>query len=742
MTDQHSERILEEAHLRETLEEAERQLAQAYDAVGRKETELQELKREIRENTEHGPADLSTTDGFEALVELSQSVAPVTNLVADYDETLRKIDRLKSLIKCPYFARIDFCFEGEEIPEKIYIGRTSLTEEKAVEIYVYDWRSPIASVFYRFMTEEAFYDAPAGRITGRVDLKRQYEIKDSRLLYFFDTDRSISDEILKQLLSKNTSPKMKTIVETIQKEQDIVIRNLESDLLMIQGVAGSGKTSIALHRAAYLMYQGLQSRLSANNILILSPNTTFEQYISEVLPELGEENVVSMVFEDILQSVLKEKAIWKAASTAQEESGNGHTGVSRIQPQKEFLENAVSNSTYGNFMKKSMRFKTSEAFLRLLDRFAEEIPLHETAFQDIYFEGSLVVEKEELRRRALQRPETPLAVRLEQLRVRVLEDIFGNRKGAGEEKAILLEEMQKFTELNLCGLYRSFWNNESYFQKADACGVSAEELEEIRSCTLENLETDSLHYDDAVAVLYLYLKLHGCNDYRNIRQVIIDEAQDYYPLQFEIFRILFPNARYTVLGDINQTLSKQEDGTFYEQIRRILKKKKSSLITLDKSFRCTNEILQFSLQFIRERPQIESFNRSGDAVEVRVFDARGDYLSGILREMENCREKGYGTICLLCKTEEGCQRLFCELRSRTEVRLAGEDGLEGLKGCFILPSYMAKGLEFDAVLICDGDSNTYQSRDDRKLLYIECTRALHRLSLFCRGQLTPLLEKD
>ena len=326
MTDQHSERILEETHLREILEEAERQLKQAHEAVERKETELQELKREIRENTEHGAADLSTTDGFEALVELNQSIAPVTNLVADYDETMRKIHRLNNLIKCPYFARIDFCFEGEEIPEQIYIGKTSLTGEKAVEIYVYDWRSPIASVFYRFMTEEAFYDAPAGRITGRVELKRQYEIRDSRLLYFFDTDRSINDEILKQLLSKNTSPKMKTIVETIQKEQDIVIRNLESDLLMIQGVAGSGKTSIALHRAAYLMYQGLQSRLAANNILILSPNSTFEQYISEVLPELGEENAVSMVFEDILRSLLGEKVMWKAAP-GQEESGNGQTGV-------------------------------------------------------------------------------------------------------------------------------------------------------------------------------------------------------------------------------------------------------------------------------------------------------------------------------------------------------------------------------------------------------------------------------
>lgn len=739
MTDQHSERILEETHLREILEEAERQLKQAHEAVERKETELQELKREIRENTEHGAADLSTTDGFEALVELNQSIAPVTNLVADYDETMRKIHRLNNLIKCPYFARIDFCFEGEEIPEQIYIGKTSLTGEKAVEIYVYDWRSPIASVFYRFMTEEAFYDAPAGRITGRVELKRQYEIRDSRLLYFFDTDRSINDEILKQLLSKNTSPKMKTIVETIQKEQDIVIRNLESDLLMIQGVAGSGKTSIALHRAAYLMYQGLQSRLAANNILILSPNSTFEQYISEVLPELGEENAVSMVFEDILRSLLGEKVMWKAAP-GQEESGNGQTGVGRIQTQREFLENAVANGAWGDYMKKSMRYKTSEAFLGLLDRFAEQIPLRQMAFQDVYHEGNRIAEKEELRRRAMQRPETPLAVRLEQLTARVLEDAFGNRKGAGEEKARVLEEIQRFTRLNLYELYKSFWSDETNFQGADSQGV--EELEEIRSGTLENLEGDCLYFDDAVPVLYLYLKLHGCNDYRNIRQVIIDEAQDYYPLQFEILRILFPNARYTVLGDINQTLSKQEDGSFYEQVRRILKKKKSSLVTLNKSFRCTNEILQFSLQFIQEKPQIESFNRSGEAVEVRAFRTRRDYLAGILKEMENCREKGYGTICLLCKTEEGCQRLFRELGSRAELRMAGDDGVEGLKGCFILPSYMAKGLEFDAVLICDGDSDTYQTGDDRKLLYIECTRALHRLSLFCQGELTPLLEMN
>ena len=208
------------------------------------------------------------------------------------------------MIKSPYFARIDFKFDDEDEFEKIYIGRSSLRKNSYQEMYVYDWRSPIASIFYRFMTGEAFYDAPCGRVTGELNLKRQYEIKNGKLEYFFDSDVQIVDEFLRQLLSQNTTAKMKAIVETIQHEQDVVIRDMENDLLMVQGVAGSGKTSIALHRAAYLMYQGLQTKLSANNIMIISPNSIFEQYISNVLPELGEDNVISSVFEDILSALL------------------------------------------------------------------------------------------------------------------------------------------------------------------------------------------------------------------------------------------------------------------------------------------------------------------------------------------------------------------------------------------------------------------------------------------------------
>ena len=304
MGNNQTEKAFEEKRLAQTISLAEEQLKQAKEAADKKKSEIIEAKKDVRENTEHGITSLYTSDGFEALVELSQYINPVTDKIIDYEEEEHKILLLEKMIKSPYFARIDFKFDDEDEFEKIYIGRSSLRKNSYQEMYVYDWRSPIASVFYRFMTGEAFYDAPCGRVTGELNLKRQYEIKNGILEYFFDSDVQIVDEFLRQLLSQNTTAKMKAIVETIQHEQDVVIRDMENDLLMVQGVAGSGKTSIALHRAAYLMYQGLQTKLSANNIMIISPNSIFEQYISNVLPELGEDNVISSVFEDILSEYI------------------------------------------------------------------------------------------------------------------------------------------------------------------------------------------------------------------------------------------------------------------------------------------------------------------------------------------------------------------------------------------------------------------------------------------------------
>lgn len=720
MGNNQTEKAFEEKRLAQTISLAEEQLKQAKEAADKKKSEIIEAKKDVRENTEHGITSLYTSDGFEALVELSQYINPVTDKIIDYEEEEHKILLLEKMIKSPYFARIDFKFDDEDEFEKIYIGRSSLRKNSYQEMYVYDWRSPIASVFYRFMTGEAFYDAPCGRVTGELNLKRQYEIKNGTLEYFFDSDVQIVDEFLRQLLSQNTTAKMKAIVETIQHEQDVVIRDMENDLLMVQGVAGSGKTSIALHRAAYLMYQGLQTKLSANNIMIISPNSIFEQYISNVLPELGEDNVISSVFEDILSELL-----------------NGR----KIQSRNDFLENLIVNSKYKEISRNSIEFKTSSFFREILDQFLIDIPRQWIEFEDVYYEGKCVVSRQILKDKILGRTETPLGIKLEQLEDYILEQIFGTGKGRGhkEEKNLIKQEIQKFIKIDIVELYKILFSNEAYFYSLLQNSNLSQGIKSIWEYTRENLEADRLYYDDAIAIAYLYLKIYGTNKYKNIKQVVIDEAQDYYPLQYEIFNLLFSNAKFTILGDMKQTLAKKEDISFYEQIQKILNKKKSSLIMLDKSFRCTNEILNFSLKFIEKSSQIKSFNRNGDSPKVYIADNSEIFIDEIVKEINLCQEKGFQSICLICKTEKNSIYLFNKIKHKLDIQLIKNGSVSDLQGVFILPVYMSKGLEFDAVLICDADSQNYHDEDDKNLLYVACTRALHKLSLFCENEVSPLI---
>ena len=720
MGNNQTEKAFEEKRLAQTISLAEEQLKQAKEAADKKKSEIIEAKKDVRENTEHGITSLYTSDGFEALVELSQYINPVTDKIIDYEEEEHKILLLEKMIKSPYFARIDFKFDDEDEFEKIYIGRSSLRKNSYQEMYVYDWRSPIASIFYRFMTGEAFYDAPCGRVTGELNLKRQYEIKNGKLEYFFDSDVQIVDEFLRQLLSQNTTAKMKAIVETIQHEQDVVIRDMENDLLMVQGVAGSGKTSIALHRAAYLMYQGLQTKLSANNIMIISPNSIFEQYISNVLPELGEDNVISSVFEDILSELL-----------------NGR----KIQSRNDFLENLIVNSKYKEISRNSIEFKTSSFFREILDQFLIDIPRQWIEFEDVYYEGKCVVSRQILKDKILGRTETPLGIKLEQLEDYILEQIFGTGKGRGhkEEKNLIKQEIQKFIKIDIVELYKILFSNEAYFYSLLQNSNLSQGIKSIWEYTRENLEADRLYYDDAIAIAYLYLKIYGTNKYKNIKQVVIDEAQDYYPLQYEIFNFLFSNAKFTILGDMKQTLAKKEDISFYEQIQKILNKKKSSLIMLDKSFRCTNEILNFSLKFIEQSSQIKSFNRNGDSPKVYIADNSEIFIDEIVKEINLCQEKGFQSICLICKTEKNSIYLFNKIKHKLDIQLIKNGSVSDLQGVFILPVYMSKGLEFDTVLICDADSQNYHDEDDKNLLYVACTRALHKLSLFCENEVSPLI---
>ncbi|WP_313182483.1 HelD family protein [Lacrimispora sp.] len=723
MEDNRTELEFEKSRLEQTIALAKKQLDQARERNAENKSAIISAKKELRENTPHSIANLWSSEGFEALAALNQYANPITDKIADYEAVENKILLLEKMIQSPYFARIDFKFDDEDEFENIYIGRTSLKKDETNEFFIYDWRSPIASVFYRFVLGQAFYDAPGGRIAGEVNLKRQYEISKGELEYYFDADVQIVDEFLRKLLSQNTSPKMKTIVETIQKEQDIVIRDMENDLMMVQGVAGSGKTSIALHRAAYLMYQGLSSKLTADNILIISPNSLFEQYISNVLPELGEEHVVSVVFEDIIASVLK----------------NG-----QVQSRNQFLENLISNTQYRDIIKSSIEFKTSRQFLEILNRFIDDLPHNWMNFEDICYGGECIISGDMIKEKVLSGiNETPLGMRLKLIREYILELIGESKKYRlkQSEKILMNEEMLKFMELDIKDVYRKLFHDKAYFYSL-AKGIELPGcMDHILTFTQENLDTNMLYYDDATVLTYLNLKIYGINQYKTIKQVVIDEAQDYYPLHFEIFHLLFSKSKFTILGDINQTLEKREDLSLYQLIGKIFNKKKSSLVTMDKSFRCTNEILNYGLKFLEQSTEIKSFNRKGDEPQLYAAKDQPSYQDLIVSEVNSCLEMGYQSIGLICKTEKSARFLFECLKDKADVQLIKNESTTDLQGVFIIPVYMSKGLEFDAVLICDADAETYHSQDDKKLLYIACTRALHRLNLFCKGEASPLLDE-
>lgn len=746
------EQDFEYRHLAQTVAIAQEQLVASTARNEENKEAILAAKRELRENTAHSVANLWSMENFHDLVELSQYANPVLNNVAMYEREAGRILTLERIINSPYFARIDFRADGGDTFEKIYIGLSTLRDDDTYEIYIYDWRSPLASVFYRFSAGKVFYEAPGGKITGEVCLKRQYEIKNGELLYFFDADVQIIDDFLRKLLSQNASPQMKTIVETIQKDQDIIIRDMEADLVMVQGCAGSGKTSVALHRAAYLMYQGLAAKLSNTDIAILSPNTLFAKYISNVLPELGESNVNSLVFEDLLRFVLPR---------------------AEIQTKNEFLEALLSPKKKASreILKASMAFKGSPVFVEILNRFVRDLPHRWITFEDIYYDKEVLADRQLLKAKVLRgNKHALLAVRLQRLEETVLEAVHARRSSRLDklrdrvlamkqkvpdyeveetarmlsihESTMLIRKIRKFTVLDCRGLYRELFSRKSRFYDLARGLPLPAGLEEIIDFTCENLKKEPVAYDDALALAYLNLKTKGvpAESYKGIKQVVVDEAQDYHPLHYEILNTLFPQARYTILGDINQTVGKTEDLALYEQITKILNKEKSAFVTLDKSFRCTREILQYSAKFLAPGLSLNSFSRAGDPPAVLAAPDQPALDGLIIAEINTCREKNYQSIGLICKTEQDAVALYSRLKDKVALQLIKKDGETDLSGALVLPVYMAKGLEFDAVLVCDADREHFHSEDDRNLLYIACTRALHRLNLFYTGEISRFLQ--
>lgn len=703
---------------------------------------LMALGRAARENAG------SFTGDFDRISDFSQYLPEMHYHSAHYGGTKKKLENYSKMVDSPYFGRFDFREDGCGPGEKIYIGLCSVMDSRTSEILVYDWRAPISGMFYSFEPGRAQYQAPMGPVSGEIRLKRQYKIERSRLKYFYDCSIAINDEMLQEVLGRNSSPRMRNIVETIQKEQDAVIRDTDSELLIVQGVAGSGKTSIALHRIAFLLYNGMGSKIRSGNFIIISPNALFSRYISGVLPDLGEGNVDQTTFDSIVSRLLGDRL--------------------KAETRNEQIESLVVSRVPGeaDLKRQSMEFKGSREFARILDRLIRYYERKMIVFEDVYYDGRIIETRQRMRNVFLHRdPEYPMAGRLKRIesvvldkihplqkkRHKKIEKIVAGSEGrdleirsfsrllAIKEAGALMKRLRRFTEVDYLSLYRLLFTGPGLLEEL-ACGIRLPgNIERIAEATREALEKGRVYHEDCAPLLYLRLKVEGCSMFSDIRHVFIDEAQDYYPMQYEVFRLLFRDARYTVLGDVNQAVEKDVDVSLYDVVSEILDREKAVRIFLNKSYRSSYEISRYTRGLLPGGSEFTPFERRGADPEV-VFMDTGELVDrAIARDIERYLEEGYESVAVICKTRAQAEDTCGRLKGLTGVSLAGPDSGEIKKGALVIPSYMSKGLEFDVVLVPGASSDNYSSGLDRRLLYIAGTRALHRLAIYYTGEKSPFI---
>lgn len=655
----------------------------------------------------------------------------------------KELEKYKKSISSPYFARFDFIEDSYEEKEKIYIGRFNIMDNKTNEIYVYDWRSPVASMFYRHEIGGATYKSPVGNINGEILLKRQYKIEKSKLKYYFDSSTGINDEILQQVLGNNSSNKMKNIVETIQKEQDIIIRDIENELLIVQGTAGSGKTSIALHRIAFLLYAYLGKKLESNNIVIISPNSIFSNYISDVLPELGEENVMEITYDEIIKKTFGDRF--------------------KIQTRNEVLEHIINEKNFEKRKTKTdnIAFKGSMDFVTILDRFIKYYEHNLINFKDISYDGTIVETRQELKNEFLNNKiNMPICRRLKRMENRILYKIQPMRKErvskleqivrqypwhefdakafsrllSIKKSKSTLRDIRSFTIVDHFEMYKMLLGKKELFYRLSYGIKLPQNIEEVLSESYSRIKNGYIEFEDCAPILYIKLIIGGNEAYEEIRQVVIDEAQDYYPIQYKIFSMLFKNARYTVLGDYNQIVEKEEDNNMYDEIIHILNKNKWMKLSLKKSYRSSYEINLFSQKLLENNHGIEPFIRHEEEPLIFSKNNFNDINNEIVSTLKKCYEDGFESVGIICKTEEQKDEVYKNLSKLIRVNRLSENDREVKKGTVIVSTYMAKGLEFDAIIIYDVSNKNYSTKLDRRLLYIACTRALHRLIICYTGE--------
>ncbi|NLD88332.1 MAG: AAA family ATPase [Clostridiales bacterium] len=682
------------------------------------------------------------TQDFERLGELITALDEVSVRTDLLRGTVDRYNKLRKNLPSPYFGRIDFLEDGQT--ERMYIGNMGIIDRESYDALVYDWRSPAASMYYRFSLGDAYYMAPSRfddtpeRYNGVITLKRQYVIKKGKLEFFCDTDRSIIDELLMRALSKNAGEKMRTIVETIQARQDEIIRDEENRLLIVQGCAGSGKTSVALHRAAYLLYSAMESKnvMKSDDVLILSPGDMFSGYISDVLPELGEEKTRSELFENMFLSVLP-------------------SGV-EVESRFSFMERLITNRN--KLHKQYIEFKGSKEFMTILKRLGTYCIKRLVPFEDLYYAGSLVMSAEEQRAYVLRSGNVGYGIRLERLTERVkaqISQLYARdiaryikmfehdgsfttdsvrvaRRMAAAKRFNLLKTVSEYGKIRYIKLYRSLFKDRELFKHLAKGLTLPENIGELLEIgKRESAAIGPLKYEDAAAVSYLVTCLRGSESgdgaYKRIRHVIVDEAQDYSLIHYGILKNICVDSRFTLLGDIGQAITGEPDMGYYDEIAKLFSFERSAVMILDRSYRSSVEIQEYASKIYPELASVPGLERHDAPVE-HIESSRVQETARLCAKSAGGYVlNGFDSIAIICRSEREAKELYSELTFLLPCELRDEKnrGINAtVSGINVMPVSAVKGLEFDAVVVID----TFRE-DERRLKYVAATRALHRLTV-------------
>lgn len=685
-------------------------------------------------------------DRIETNAEIQQQKQLVAKNVENETILKRQLTTLKDLKKSPYFGRVDILDEGEDIPETLYIGISSFVDEKQ-DFLIYDWRAPISSIFYNGTLGKVSYDAPIGEQETDLLKKRQFLIQNAQIKNMFDTNETVGDNILQEILGSASDEYMKNIVATIQQEQNVIIRDTHSDLLLVQGVAGSGKTSAILQRIAFLLYHS-RSDLNADQIVLFSPNLLFSHYISEVLPSLGERNMRQVTLAEFFSQRFE--------------------GLN-VETLFDSYEKKLSSSKkrYAYTQKKE-----TTAFMENVRSYVLNLTADDLQFTDIMLDDRVIFNKESIKSTYSSLPEAlspshrfleTKNLLIKKLKLFISEEtrskwVLDKIASLSDEEYLdlvsdykrsrfgELAEEEHYLALKIVkdrfkSVYDAIYNNYFLDIYRQYSAFLAENLSGSETLFNTQVEFHRLSLADCAPLLYLRDLLTGGGQNQKIQHLFIDEIQDYSLAQLKYLKFAFPQAKLTLLGDSEQALFSdvQEPTVFLDNLKKTLTVKRARIIQLNKSYRSTSNITNFIKALLPDGNKIHAFTRSGKKPKVLIATDHSDALSKINVQISQLLNSNT-TVAIITNNMNECKTIYRKLHSKCPLTLIDNTARSLPQGVLVLPVYLAKGLEFDAVIAYNVSSNNYQDEHSLGTLYTICSRAMHELVLLSIGETSPLIQ--